>query len=261
MLETPNISFAAQEKDPKGIVDLENNTVYKYDLNGDDKVDVIKMKQTTSDEGKTTLKLYINNKLCLTKKTDFDGFDIKVCDLDNKDKNLDLVICEDAANDYVMSTFFTKYNGKTLDSKVAFTPKDIFNNTKDSKTYEIVKLAGDGKFYIRSYTYCDAIGSFYCQMQFQLKKNVIQAVPLDVYQLDENTTTYKYKAAKNFQAFERAGSKKVVYTVKKGNEVTFDRLYISKTGEVYLRLINTSRKSGWIKSDQKGLFVNAFKVG
>lgn len=59
MLTTPNISFAAQESDRTGIEYLKNNTLYKYDLNGDDKEDEIKCKYT-NDDGINTLKLYIN---------------------------------------------------------------------------------------------------------------------------------------------------------------------------------------------------------
>lgn len=259
-LATPKISFAAQESVPEGIVTLKNNTLYKYDLNGDDKVDDVKCKFTYDEgNGNTTLKLYINNKLSLTRKTSCDGFDVKVCDLDKNDKYLDLFICEDAANDCVMNSFFTRYNGKALNPKVAFTPKEILKKNMDANHYELVKLAGNGKFYIRNYTDCDAIGSFNCYRAFQLKDNAITAVPVNTYKL--LTIADKYKAAKSFQAYEKAGSKKVVYTVKKGNEVTFDELYISKSGKAYLRMKNANGKTGWIKSDQKNLFVNAIIAG
>jgi hypothetical protein len=157
-----------------------------------------------------------------------------------------------------MNAFFVRYNGKTLAPEVAFTPKDIINKNREASRYKIVKLDGNGKFYIDNYTDCDAIGSFYCYMPFQLKDNAITAVPEKTYKL---LITHKYKAAKSFQAYEKAGSKKVGYTVKKGNEVTFDKLYISKSGKAYLRMINSKGKVGWIRCDQKGLFTNAFKIG
>lgn len=259
MLAAPNISFAAQDNNPEGIEYLQNDTIYKYDLNGDDKVDEIKVKELTSDGGKSTLKLYINNKLCLTRKSDVEGFGVQVCDLDKNDNYLDLFIAVYPGNDCVMNAFFVRYNGKALDPEVAFTPKDIINKNRDAYSYKIVKLDDNGKFYIVNYTNCDAIGSFHCYMPFQLKDNAITAVPEKTYKLLLNTD--KYKAAKSFQAYKKAGSKKVVYTVKKGNKVNFDKLHILKSGKTYLRMINSKGKVGWIRCDQKGLFTNAIIAG
>jgi uncharacterized protein YgiM (DUF1202 family) len=67
--------------------------------------------------------------------------------------------------------------------------------------------------------------------------------------LDKSFSTYKYKAVKSIKAYEKAGSKKVVYTIKKGEEVTFDELCITKSGNVYLRMIDVNGKKGWIKSN------------
>lgn len=259
MLAAPNISFAAQENNSEGIVYLQNDTLYKYDLNGDDKVDEIKVKELTSDVGITTLKVYINNKLCLTRKSDMGDFGVQLCDLDKNDNYLDFFIAVYPGNDYVMNAFFTRYNGKTLNPKIAFTPKDIINKNRDAGSYKIAKLSGNGKFYICNYTDCDAIGSFYYYMPFQLKDNAITFVPEKTYKL--LTITDKYKAAKSIQVYEKAGSKKVVYTVKKGSEVTFDKLYISKAGKAYLRMIDSKGKTGWIRCDQKGLFTNAYIAG
>ena len=259
MLATPSISFAAQESDPEGIENLQYDTVYKYDLNGDKKMDVIKLKELSSDDGVTTLKLYINNKLCLTKKSDFGDFGVQVLDLDKNDNYLDLFIASYPGNDCVMNAFFTRYNGKTLDSEVTFTPKDILNIDKDASSYKIMKLDGNGTFYILNNTECDAIGSFQCYMPFQLKDNKITAVSENTYQL--LTIQDKYKAAKSIQAYERTDSKKVAFTVKKGSEVTFEQLYISKSGKAYLRMINSKGQAGWIRTDQKGLFTNALIAG
>lgn len=150
-----------------------------------------------------------------------------MCDLDKNDNYLDLFIYVDAGNDCILDAFFTRYNGKALDHKVAFTPKDVLDKNMNAGSYEIAKLDGDGRFYIRNYTFCDTIGNFHCYMPFQLKDNAITAVPAKTYKLDKYWSTYKYKAAKSFQAYEKAGSKKVIYTIKKGNEVTFDKIYIS----------------------------------
>ncbi len=259
MLATTNISYAAQKNKSKEIEYLQNDTIYQYDLNGDDKVDTIKVKETISREAVTTLKIYINNKLCLTRKSDMGDFGVQVCDLDNNDNYLDLFIAVYPGNDYMTDAFFTRYNGKALEPIIKFTPKDILKENSDISSYKIAELVGNGKFYISNYTECDAIGSFYCYRQFQLKDNAITSVAEKTFKI--MTITDKYKAAKGFSAYETAGSKKVSYTIKKGEEVTFDKLYISKSGKASLRMINSKGKVGWIRCDQKGLFSNAFIVG
>jgi hypothetical protein len=216
ILTTPNISFAAEKSSMEGAKYLQNDTVYKYDLNGDNKVEEIKVKEITSDEGITTLKLYINKNLCLTRKSDAGNFGVQVCDLVKNDNYLDLFIAVYPGNDYVMNASFVRYNGKELEPEIAFAPKDAINKNKDATSYKIVKLDGDGTFYIRNYTSCNTIGSFYYDILFQLQDNAITAVSEKTYTLF--TTTDKYEADKSFPAYEKAGSKKVAYTVKKGNE-------------------------------------------
>lgn len=261
MLASPKISLAAQENDPEGMVFLEDNKLYKYDLNGDDNVDEIKCKYTNTDEGQFIMKLYINSKLCLTRKSDIDFVFAEVCDLDKEDNFLDLFTYVAGPSDCTFDASFYRYNGKTLDSKVAFTPKDIFDKNTDDRRYRLEKLAGNGKFYISNRTFCDAIGTFNYYRPFQLKDNAIIEVSVKTYDLGEYETTYKYKAAKSFKAYEKAGSKKVVYTVKKGDKVTFDKMYIAKSGKAYLRMKNSKGKTGWIKSDQMNLFDNAIFAG
>jgi hypothetical protein len=259
MLTAPKTSFAAQKNVPKGIVFLKDNTLYKYDLNGDDKVDQIKCKYTNTSKGEFILKLYINNKLSLVNKNFASDYGVRLCDLDKNDNYLDLFIAVYPGNDYVMNAYFTRYNGKALDSKVAFNPQKL--NNIFSSSYEIVKLDGNGKIYIRDYCLSNAIGNFMCDVPFQLKDNTVTTVPVDTYKFDKYYSTYQYKATKNFLAYEKAGSKKVAYTVKKGNKVTFDTLYISKSGKAYFRMKGTNGKTGWIQSDQKNLFVNVILAG
>lgn len=79
--------------------------------------------------------------------------------------------------------------------------------------------------------------------------------PASTFTLSKYSKTFKYKAAKEFSVYKKAGSKTVAYKVKKGDTVTFDKMYLSKSGKAYFRMINSKGKKGWIQADQKNLFT------
>ena len=69
MLMAPKVYYAAETTiGLNGVKTLSKETVYSYDLNGDGKTVKIKYKITVNeDQYKTALKLYIDDKLCLSK--------------------------------------------------------------------------------------------------------------------------------------------------------------------------------------------------
>lgn len=64
----------------------------------------------------------------------------------------------------------------------------------------------------------------------------------------------KFKAMRSFPVYKKAGSNPIIFTVQKGDTVTFDQVYITKNGKVYVRAINNKGLKGWIKASQKELF-------
>ncbi|SHO48113.1 SH3 domain-containing protein [Anaerocolumna xylanovorans] len=251
-------SFAAQKSSGlDGVKILDKDTTYQYDLNGDGKADTIQYKTTENDEKHTaTIKLYINKKLCLTKTDDGLFFRVFILDLYKNDNHLDLFIHTGMESDGVKNAFFVQYDGTKIVNKIKF---DIDKLTKNFGTYRysIEETDGKGKFTtaIDTPIYSKATGCYYCYVSFILKDNKISIVPASTYTLTKFSREYTYKAVKGFSVYEKAGSKKAVYQVKKGDKVTFDRMYVSKTGKAYFRIINSKGKKGWINSDQENLFA------
>lgn len=251
-------SFAAQKtSELDGVKILDKDTVYEYDLNGDGRADTIQYKITENEEKHTaTIKLYINKKLCLTKTDDGLFFRVFILDLYKNDKHLDLFIHTGMESDGVKNAFFLQYDGTKVVNKIKF---DIDKLTKNFATYRysLEKTDGKGGFTaaIDTPVYSKAIGCYYCYVSFTLKDNKISLVPANTYTLIKFSREYTYKAVKSFSAYEKAGSGKAVYRVKKGDKVTFDKLYISKAGKAYFRMINSKGSKGWINSDQENLFA------
>lgn len=257
LLIKPDICFAAQTGNkPEGISELKKDTVYQYDLNGDGKAEKIQYKVIVDDENFTAaLKLYINDKLYLSRKNNGFTYTIKLCDIDKNDNYMDLYCYATMESDCIDDAFFIQYDGEKLINMVKFPPKA---EAKDFNTnrFSIEKIEDDGKLTICVDTpvFSDAIGCYYCYVPYQLKNNIITRLSAKAYSLNKYSKKYQYKVKKSFSVYDKVGSKTVVFKVNKGEIVTFDQLYLTKANKAYFRIVNHSGKTGWIKSDQEGLF-------
>lgn len=238
---------------------LKPDTVYEYDLNDDGTKDEIQYKVAateTDGDDKVKLELYINDKLCMTRENHGFCYYVKLCDLNKSDKHMDLYIYSTEESDCINNSFFVWYNGKKLSDYIRFEPWRL---TKyfNSPRFSLSSLEGNGKFYavLDTPIYSQAIGCYYCYAPYQMKGNAITAVSTTTYKLTKGSIKYRYKAKKTFPVYSKAGSKTIVFNVKKGEKVSFDKLYVSKSGKAYFRLINSKGKTGWIKSDQENLFI------
>jgi|GEM_PF-1895978 len=250
--------FAAQsEKELEEITTLEKDKVYDYDLNSDGKPEKIQYKLTLDDEKFTvTLKLYINDKLCMSRKDHGFSYTLQLVDLDKSDNYLDLYGYGTMESDCISYSFFARYDENNQYHATKFSPKELTNNFISTR-YSLGALDGDGKFDLMIDTpiFSEAIGCYICYVPFQLKDNVISCVPAKTYAFNKFSKEYQYKAAKSFSVYATVGSKKVAYTVKKGEMVTFHSLYVTKSGKAYFRIVNTKGTTGWIKSTQENLFI------
>lgn len=256
--ETPKIhAESTTGKQLSGITTLTKDKTYNYDLDGDGKTDKI-MFQSTENENdySVSFNLYINDKLCNSQKTQGFCCNIQICDLDTSDTYLDLFITTIGYSDGILYSSFVRYNGKTV-SIVSDLAKKVPKEF-DLYRYGLNKVNGDGTFIITADTpyYSDAIGCYYCDIPFQLKDNKLSFISTDIFTLNKCSSTYKYKAKKNFSVYKNTSSKQVLFQVKKGNKVTFDQLYVAKSGKVYLKLRNSKGKTGWILATTKNLFSN-----
>lgn len=251
-------TFAAQSgTELDGIKTLEKDTVYEYDLNGDNKTEKIQYKIAVNDDKFTvTLKLYINDKLCMTRKDHGFLYTLQLCDLDKNDTYLDLYGFAKMESDCISYSFFASYDENNQYDYVKFDPHKLTKNFNAIR-YSLETLDGDGKFklIIDTPIYSKALGCYCCYVPFQIKNHVITKVSVKTYALNKFSKNYQYKAAKKFSVYEKVGSKLVVYTVQSGDVVTTDKLYVTASGKAYFRIVNSKGKTGWIKSDQENLFV------
>jgi hypothetical protein len=256
LLTPPLSSFAAEKSNtPAGIEYLKADTLYEYDLNGDGHNETIQYKVVENDEKRTaSLKLYINKKLYLAKNNAGLSYNVYLLDLNQQDGHLDFYIHTVWENGGVSDAFFVQYNGSELFHYTAFEPAALTKDI-DLYRYTIKETDGKGGFTLALDTpYTPSIGCYYIEVPFRLKDGKITKIPTNTYSLMKDSKAYRYKAVKSFSAYQTAGSKTVAYKVKKGNTVTFDKMYVTKTGKVYFRMINSNGKKGVIRSDIENLF-------
>jgi hypothetical protein len=240
-----------------GITNLEKEKAYYYDLDGDGKADKIMYQYTGNDNDyNVSWKLYINDKLCISKKTNGFCCNVQICDLDTSDSYLDLFITTRGDSDGILYSSFARYKDEAVSEITGL--KQLAPKGFDFYRYGLYKVNGDGTFVISADTpvYSDAIGCYICDITFQLKDNTLSLVPDKAYALNQVSKNYKYKVKKSFSVYKDAGSKQVLFQVKKGEKVTFDQFTVGKSGKVYFNLKNSKGKTGWIPSKSKDLFSN-----
>jgi len=260
------VCSAAKSKDPveltqdtlKDVIMLVPETTFLVDLNGDGKKDKVLFKSTTDEDAFTAdFKLYINGKLCLHKAQDNSfGFNVQLCNLDTSDNSLDLYIEARQDSDGVAYSSFATYDGKAVVEN-EFNP-DMVSKYFSTFRYSLGEVKGDKtiQFIADTPIYTETIGCYYCNLEFQINDNNITAVPTSSFEFGQYTKDYKYKTSKSFKVYDKAGSNTSVFTVSKGSTVTFDKLYITKSGKAYVRVINSKGKKGWINAGLNNLFKN-----
>lgn len=246
----------AATKSTTSIRTLEKDKKYKFDLNCDGKVEEIYFQVTANDEDwEATFKLFINGKLHLTKKERGFGYYVQLCDIDTKDNYLDLFVINQMESDCSDYAAFMRYDGNKI-NEITGLKENIANKNLSLFRYSLGTVKGDGTFtlLVDSPIFSETIGCYNCFLPYQIKNNKITSVKQKTFALHKYSREYKYKAKKSFQAYKSAGSKSVAFTVKKGTQVTFDRIYVTPAGKLYVRAVS-SGKSGWISGDIKDLFI------
>lgn len=238
------------------IVELNQDTDYNFDIDGDGQQDVIKYQSIGKESNHTSIiKLYVNNELAFKKTTDGVSFRVSILDLDPSDKHLNFYIENIAESDCIVASFFAQLEDNKKLKVTAFEPKKLFKDF-DYVRYSIQDINDNGEFKLLIDTpmASSSIGCYLCYATFQYKDGKITKIPASYYSLSEGSKEYRYKAVKSFTVQQKAGSKVVAYTVKKGNTLTVDKMYLSKSGKLYFRMVNSKGKKGWIPCDLENLF-------
>lgn len=235
---------------------LNPDTDYNFDIDGDGQPDVIKYQSIENESNHTsTIKFYVNNELAFKKTTDGISFYVSVLDLDPSDKHLNFYIQNTAESDYIVTSFFAQLEDNKKLKTIAFEPKKLFKDF-DYVHYFIQDINDNGEFKLSIGTpiASSSIGCYNCYATFQYKGGNITKIPASYYSLSEDSKEYPYKAVKSFTVQQKAGSKVVAYTVEKGNILTVDKMYLSKSGKLYFRMVNSEGEKGWIPCDLENLF-------
>lgn len=237
------------------IEDLSPDTDYKFDIDGDGQTDVIKY-QSIENESKhtSTIKLYVNKEMVFEKTTDGISFHVSILDLNSRDKHLDFYIENTSESDSIVGSFFAQLKNNKLKT-ISFEPKKLFKEFNYTH-YSIQSMKENGVFKLSIDTpiTSTAIGCYNCYVAFQYKDGKILKIPSRYYSLSKDTKKYLYTAVKSFTVQKKAGSNVVAYTVEKGDTLTVDKMYLSKSGKLYFRMVNSNAKKGWIPCDLENLF-------
>ena len=221
----------------------------KYDVTGDGKADAIKVKIVDNKDEKysATMQLFVNDKIAFQQKREASpDWNVKLIKLANGKVFFDiystigsddacihqLYICKD---DKLKSVYdFQKYN----------------NNYADYFFVDIVKVSGNTlKTNVRAQFY--TTGSIQYDMNLNYKNGKFVRT--------SNKFTPKYKkmsrknkwtAEKKIKVYKKAGSKKVAYTLKKGNVIKLNKI-IYKSNKIYFQVKNSKGKTGYIPAAKK----------
>lgn len=255
-VKTSTIQAASSGQTDK--ISLHAGNTYRYDLNGDGKKEKIVYQSIENEKDFTsTCKIYVNDKLCYhkTAKESF-CFDMYLCDLDVSDSFLDIYIDARTYSDGVTYSKFARYDGSKITEYCQLSPESVSKYFKIFR-YGLGDIRGDGTFQVvvDSPIYSETIGCYNCFLEFKMVEDKLTPITTNFYYLNQDSKKYPYKAAKSFISYTKVGSKTTAFIVKKGDTITFDKLYVSKSGKLYVRIRNQKGKNGWMSGSLKDLFV------
>jgi hypothetical protein len=243
---------------PKQFKELEINKEYSEDLDCDGENEQVICKQTDvkNDENKKTLTISIKDDIAFEKTVKCQYFTIHLADIDGTDNNQDLFI---TARDYggiCLKTFYLQYRDyklkliQTLDRKDG--PQYL-----NLAMYFWGQVAKDASFQLISVRPMgDAIGDYACFIPYKLMNGKIAAVKTNTYNLTPDSKKYRYQAKKKFVTYKSVNTgTAAAFRVNTGDEVRADKVYVSKKGKCYIRIINRNNAKGWIDASQDDLFV------
>jgi hypothetical protein len=250
-------SSKVSASEPRQFIELEFEKVYNEDLNCDGKDEKVFCKQTDvkNDEAKKTLTVYINDKIVFEKTLKCQYFTIDLADIDVDDNVQDIFI---TARDYsaiCLKTFYLQYRDSKLKLNQTIKSKEgpkylnmatyFFGNVSDDLSFELIANRPIG----------DAIGDYECIIPYKLVNRKIVAVKTNTYYLTPYSQKYVYKVKKKFVTYKSVyKGAEVAFELNSGDEVRADKVYVSKKGKCYIRIINDKNVKGWIDGSQDDLF-------
>lgn len=225
-------------------VPLELDKVYQYDVDGDGVVDQIKMKIVYNNDSSYSrvLKIFVNDvKVFQQKRVQDPVWDIRLIRLQNQKVFFDIfsTICSD---DACMHKLYCLQNGKL---KSVYDFQKYYDRYADYYLTDIAKVSGNTiKFSTMAQFF--VTGSIRYDINITYKDGKFKRTS-NAFALKYKTMGRKNKwtANRKIKVYKKAGSKKLAYTLKKGNVVKLNKV-VYKGNKVYFQVKKSNGKIGYI---------------
>lgn len=231
-------------------VTVKPDVVYsKYDVTGDGKADAIKVKivDNKDEQESATMQLLVNDKMVFQQKREINpNWNVKLIKLANGKVFFDISSTISSDDDCKHNLYIYK-NGK-LNSVYDF--QKYNNKYADYFFADIVKVSGDTlKTNVSAQFYTTG------RIQYNLNLNYEE----EKFKITSNTFSPNYKAMsrknkwtaeRKITVYKKAGSKKVAYTLKKGDVVKLNKI-IYKNNKIYFQVKKSKGKTGYIPAVKK----------
>lgn len=227
------------------VVTLKANKTYRYDVTGDKKADTVRIE--FKDQGLT---IKINGKVAYREKSvsgSSEEFKAELITLKNRKSFLYYNRGGELYDDEVMLQFRSgkmkliidcdKIMPRKLASAASFYPEKVSGNT--------IKF----HFYAMYFSTSSTTSTLEYAYKGGTLKRVNKYSSVDVGSRGDNT----YKALKSMKAYTSAKCTKGKFTIRKGQSVTFKKIYVSSKLVSYQ--VKVGNKTGWIKAQTSGQYV------
>ena len=242
---------------------LKINTTYtKYDFTGDKKEDKFLISAKDNGWAITEYSVFINGKEVFSKTSEYGlGYDIDVYRLELKNGKVFVAIIPIIDNGDIPDAAIYMYKNEKL-TEVA--PLDKLYSMGNHVSVSKMSVSGN-KVKVKYSVMSNSLGSISFTLDYKYKSGkLVRATTKS--KLTSGLNIKKWTANKKIKVYKSPNSKKKVMTLKKGQKVKIDKIYVNKKYSVtYLHVKTSKGKSGWIKGlksyPKKTLFKEVVYAG
>lgn len=225
-------------------VPLELDKVYQYDVDGDGVSDQIKMEIVYNNDRSYSrvLKIFVNDvKVFQQKRIEDPIWYVRLIRLQNQKVFFD-IYSTISSDDACMHQLYCVQNSKL---KSVYDFQKYYNKYADYYLTDIAKVSGNTvKISVMAQFF--VTGSVRFEMNFTYKDGKFKRTS-NTFALKYKTMARKNKwtANRKIKVYKKAGSKKLAYTLKKGNVVKLNKV-VYKGNKVYFQVKKSNGKTGYI---------------
>lgn len=233
---------------------LDKDIKYKYDLNKDGKKETLSYSVTSTGEYTCRIKIFVNGVTVLSRVVDGYSCTVQICDLNKKDKSLDLSVYS-TSDSYCLEDFFLlRYKGKKFEAIKEFNYKTgVPKNISIYRIGGIKKVKGNGTFSIVADTpyYNFKFGCYYVDIPAKATTSKVTFPTASSYTVTGYTKTFQYKLATSMVLYKKASlSSDKLGTLSSGTKFTAKSIkplsVATNDGAIFVKVKTSAGKTGWI---------------